>query len=131
MKRVMVMVVVMLAVLGVLVPVASSWAQDAKAAPPAAAAGTGNLVTETGEAAVATQSQGGSLGLWTVIWSSGWLGAFIWIGLFGTAGIGVYLSVDSAILIRPDRIMSPALISTVTEAMAEGDVMKALECCED
>jgi biopolymer transport protein ExbB len=125
---------IMLAAVGIMFAVSSVLGQDAAApaAVPAGAAGVGAVVdANTGGTAVVQTSSSGGLGLWTVIWSSGALGAFIWLGLFGTGGIGVYLCVDSAILIRSDRIMPPVLVSTVTDAMAEGDVMKALQCCEN
>ena len=77
-----------------------------------------------------TPSRGGGLGLFTVITSSGILGILIWIGLFADAGIGVYLVVDCLIMVKPSRIMPQALIDNVTQAMNEGDVLKALEACE-
>lgn len=71
-----------------------------------------------------------SLGLFSVIGSSGFLGVLIWIGLFADAGIGVYLVVDCLIMVKPARIMPQALVDSVTQAMNEGDVLKALEACE-
>lgn len=68
---------------------------------------------------------------WNVVFGSGWLGAVIWIALFAAAGLSVYFVVDSAITVREKRIMSPALVEKVTAAMSEGDVLKALQSCEE
>jgi biopolymer transport protein ExbB len=65
-----------------------------------------------------------------VVFGSGALGVLLWIFLFASAGFAVYFCVDAAILIQPKRIMPQALVDTVTQAMAEGDVMKALQACE-
>jgi biopolymer transport protein ExbB len=73
----------------------------------------------------------GSGGFFHVIISGGFLGVFLWLVLFGAGGAGVYFGVDCAITVRAERIMPPQLIHNVTEAMAEGDVLKALECCEN
>lgn len=74
------------------------------------------------------QSSGG---FFHVILSGGFLGVFLWLVLFGSGGAGVYFGVDCAITVRSKAIMPDILIHNVTEAMAEGDVLKALECCEN
>lgn len=84
------------------------------------------------DGAVATApaaSQSG--GFWDVVRGGGALGIFLWIVLFATGGMGVYLAVDCGIMVRSKRIMPQRLIDSVTDAMAEGDVLKALECCEN
>ena len=70
-------------------------------------------------------------GLFTVIWQSGPLGVILWVALFCTAGLGVYFAVDCAITVRAKRILPQELIDNVNEAMAEGDVLKALLACEN
>jgi biopolymer transport protein ExbB len=62
---------------------------------------------------------------------SGPLGVILWLTLFGAAGAGVYFAVDCGITVRAKRIMPDTLINEVTEAMAEGDVLKALQNCEN
>jgi len=66
-----------------------------------------------------------------VLFGSGWLGFLLWLALFSCAGAGVYFSVDSFITVRPKRILPQKLVDEVTAAMAEGDVMKALQRCEN
>ncbi len=102
-------------------------AQDeaAPAAPAVSAPADGALVGP-----VAAPPSGNSGGFWAVVTNSV-LGMMLWFALFATGGIGVYLAVDCGIMIKPKRIMPQMLINNVTDAMAEGDVLKALECCEN
>lgn len=79
----------------------------------------------------AADSSAGSGGFLQVVSGSGALGIFLWLALFGSGGAGVYFAVDCAITVREKRIMPPALIASVTESMAEGDVLKALQNCEN
>jgi biopolymer transport protein ExbB len=73
----------------------------------------------------------GSGGFLSVVLKSGAMGIILWLSLFGAAGAGVYFAVDCGITVRAERIMPVALVSNVTDAMAEGDVLKALKYCED
>jgi len=81
--------------------------------------------------ATAPVARGGGMGLWTVIGSSGALGVILWILLFGSTGAGVYFAVDCGITVRAKKILPQNLIDNVTAAMAEGDVLKALNNCEN
>lgn len=105
------------------------------AVPPPAAApagGVGQLQDAATGAAVSNAPRSGpSWSFWSVIVSSGPLGVILWLFLFSSGGIAVYLMVDCYILIQEKRIMPPALVSNVTQAMGEGDVVKALQHCED
>ncbi|MFC1499098.1 MotA/TolQ/ExbB proton channel family protein [Verrucomicrobiota bacterium] len=115
------------------------YAQDDGAAAPAAdpapavaadpEVGAGAIVTEHGEAVAQTESKR-SGGFFHVIIGSGALGVILWLAIFGAAGTFVYFAVDCAITVRAKKIMPDALIANVTNSMAEGDVLKALQNCE-
>jgi len=94
-----------------------------------AVAEAGALVTETGKAAVAESS--GSGGFLAIVFKSGAMAFILWLAIFGAAGAGVYFAVDCAITVRPTKILPQNLIDTVTQSMTEGDVLKALKCCDD
>lgn len=91
--------------------------------------GAGELVSADGKKAEAKDS--GSGGFIAVVFKSGVLSFILWLTIFGAAGAAVYFAVDCAITVRPDRIIPQSLVNAVTEAMAEGDVLKALQCCDD
>ena len=66
----------------------------------------------------------------TIVFGSGTLPALLWFSLFAVFGFYVYLVIDSAIVVRASKIMPQNLINEVEESMKEGDVVKALQCCE-
>jgi biopolymer transport protein ExbB len=101
---------------------------QAAAAPAPAAAGTETKLEATADTKQPAKKN--NTGLIAVIFGSGWVGVVLWLALFGCGVAAIYFTVDSFILIRPQRIMPPALIANVKAAMAEGDVMKALKACE-
>ena len=58
------------------------------------------------------------------------LGLFLWIAIFGDLGLAIYFASDCFILIKPEKLMPKRLLDGVTAAMAEGDVIKAMEVCQ-
>jgi len=87
--------------------------------------------TEGGEAVssdASKQSSGG--GFYEIVFGSGLVGTMLWFVLFGDGALAIYFSIDSAILIKPERLMPKKLIDNVQAAMAEGDVVKAMQTCE-
>ncbi len=124
MKKFMALFMVVFAV-SVCVPMATTvFAQDDDAA----AETDGELVTDEGDEPADT---GGNTNIFRVIAGSGALGVILWLTIFGAAGAGVYFVVDCIITIQTKRIMPQVLIDNVNEAMSEGDVLKALQCCEN
>ena len=120
-SRMMVWVALLAAM--VLVP-ALGFAQDA-AAP--AAGGSGELVMEEGAAA---EAPAGGMGLWAVIAGSGWLGIVLWMALLACSIAAAWLAIDFFITVSPKKIIPDSLVNDVREAMEQGDVMKALQRCE-
>ncbi len=119
MKKLMALFVVVFAV-GVCMPFATTaFAQE-----PGADDGTMEVVEETAPAPPSNN-------IFSVIGKSGALGIILWLVIFGAAGAGVYFVVDCIITIQTKRIMPQVLIDNVNEAMSEGDVLKALQCCEN
>jgi biopolymer transport protein ExbB len=95
-----------------------------------AAGGTLEVNTDAASKAQ-TPAKTKNAGFFRVVASSGFLGVTLWLAILGAAGAAVYFAVDCAITVRPIRIMPDILVENVTEAMVEGDVIKALECCEN
>ena len=91
----------------------------------------GQLVDQQGQAVQVQQDDAGSGSFLAVVFRSGPMALLLWVAIFGAAGAAVYFAVDCAITVRPVRIMPQNLIDAVTAAMGEGDVIKALKCCDD
>lgn len=127
MLKAMVLVVGM-CVVGATMP-ARVGAQDA-APDEGAGAAAGTIVDAAGAEAQEPEDTA-SGGFLSVVFGSGPMALLLWLAIFGAAGAAVYFVVDCFITVRPVRIMPQPLIDSVTTAMAEGDVLKALKCCDD
>ena len=117
---------VMSAVMFTGLTVGSLMAQDA--APAAAAAPAAELQAADGSGAPAPKKS--SSGFFTLIFGSGVVASCIWLALFGCGGAATFFAVDNSVMIRPQKVMPQTLIEKVKGAMAEGDVMKAIQACE-
>ena len=107
---------------------AAAPAGGAPAAPAGGAPAAAEVVAADGAAAPAKKKD--TTGFFAVVFGSGVVGVILWAALFGCGAAAIYFTVDSAVLIRPQKIMPQTLINKVKGAMAEGDVMKALHACE-
>ena len=74
----------------------------------------GNAVSSN--AAATTQKSGG--GFYEIVFGSGVVGMFLWFGLFVDAGLAIYFSIDSSILIKPSSMCWNAAITM--DDMADG-----------
>lgn len=105
----------------------------AQEAAPAEASAVGEIV-ENKEMATTTDAanqKSGQSTFWIVLTGSGALGFILWMSLFSAGGAYIYLVVQLSILIRPSKIMPQPLIDSVEASMKEGDVVKALQFCDD
>lgn len=85
----------------------------------------GNAVEEN---AAKTANAGG--GFYDIVFGSGIVGMLLWFALFADFGAFIYFAVDCSILVKPEKLMPNRLINGVQAAMAEGDVVKAIQTCE-
>ncbi|MBQ9694244.1 MAG: MotA/TolQ/ExbB proton channel family protein, partial [Kiritimatiellae bacterium] len=122
MKKLMMILAVSAMIFGVGVTANTAYAQEAEAA-------TGELVGADGKKAEAAAPQQTSF--IDVVFGSGFVGILLWFALFASGGFAVYYIIDGYILVRPKKIMPQALIDEVKEAMDQGDVMKAIEICDN
>ncbi len=86
----------------------------------------GNAVES--DAAKPAQSGGG---FYEIVFGSGVVGMLLWFALFGDGAMALYFAIDSAILIKPEKLMPKKLLDGVQKAMMEGDVVKAMEVCDN
>jgi biopolymer transport protein ExbB len=98
-----------------------------EAAAPDAAAPGGTALEKNPEAKSVRKRQSMFI---QVIFGSGPLGFMLWMALFASGAAAISFIVDCSILVKPQKIMAQSLIDKVTAAMAEGDVLKAMNACE-
>jgi len=81
----------------------------------------------------ATDGGGGaeSTNIINVIRAGGFIGIILWIGIFFTSIACIALIVDAFLTVRDNKVMPPSLVENVQSAMEQGDVMKALQHCEE
>ena len=107
----------------------------ADAAAPAAAQSSGGLERTDGSGKVDSNAskdakkQGG--GFYDIVFGSGIVGMLLWFALFGDGILAIYFCVDSSILIKPEKLMPQRLIDQVSKAMSEGDIVAAMEACQN
>ncbi len=75
------------------------------------------------------QSKGGGV-FYDIVFGSGLVGTLLWFSLFGDGAMAIYFAIDCWVLVKPQKLMPQSLINNVQNAMAEGDVMAALQACE-
>jgi len=102
----------------------------APATAPAVAAPAPNLELSKEETAKQKEHTE-EMSFWNVIKHSGWFGMLIWIMLIGCSIASVALTVDSFINIREKKIAPQELVEAVRAAMSQGDLMKAVQQCEE
>ncbi len=90
----------------------------------------GAIVNADGSAAN-TDAAPQETSFWGVVVGGGLVGMILWFALFGSGAFAAYFIVDGYILVRPKKVMPEPLIDGVKAALDEGDVMKAMELCEN
>ena len=89
------------------------------------------MVDESGQAVeqnATKQKKGG--GFYDIVFGSGIVGMLLWFALFGDGILAIYFCVDCAILIKPEKLMPRRLTDAVQVAMGEGDIVAAMQACE-
>jgi biopolymer transport protein ExbB len=66
-----------------------------------------------------------------VVQSGGILGIILWVAIFLTSISCIALIVDAFLTVKMNKVMPPTLVNNVKAAMEQGDVMKALQHCEE
>lgn len=79
--------------------------------------------------AASSSSKGG--GFFEIVFGSGLVGTLLWFALFGDGLLAIYFCIDSSILIKPDKLMPKKLIDVIQTAMSEGDIVAAIEACQN
>jgi len=85
---------------------------------------------EAGELTVTTDGAG-SPSFFNVVQAGGILGVVLWFGIFFTSIACVALIVDAFLTVKVNKVMPPSLVGNVKAAMEQGDVMKALQHCQE
>lgn len=80
------------------------------------------------EAAPATADSGS--GIWTILYGGSIINLIIWIAIFLTSFAMLWFAIDSFMLVRRDKLLPPALVEGVRQALANGDLDTAIATCQ-
>ena len=81
-------------------------------------------------AAAADPAPSSGTGIWDILYGGSLVNLGIWCGLFATSFIGLWLIVDAFLVVKKDKLMPPALINGVRDALSQGDLGAAVTCCD-
>ena len=87
----------------------------------------GNAVSQ--DTTKSDKNKGG--GFYDIVFGSGIVGMLLWFALFGDGALAIYFCIDCSILIKPEKLMPNRLIDQVQKAMSEGDIVAAMEACQN
>ena len=87
------------------------WAQEAAEEEAAAAAPAGNS-------------------LWTILYGGSIINLVIWIAIFCTSFSMIWFAVDSFMTVKREKLIPPALVDGVRQALANGDLDTAIAACQ-
>ena len=107
----------------------SAWAQEAK---PAAAAEVKPAATEVKPAEGGTKKpEEANMNFITIVTRAGWFGVLIWISLIACSMVMVALVTDCYLTIQEKKLAPNRLVEDVRNSLAQGDLLKALQHCEN
>ena len=81
--------------------------------------------------APAAEEAEAGIGFFDMIKASGIVGVMLWLALLATSMAGAWLIIDAFVKIREQDIIQEGLVEKVREAMEQGDVLKALNHCDE
>ena len=87
---------------------------------------SGNAVSQD-----TTKSKKTGGGFKDIVFGSGIVGMLLWFALFGDGALAIYFCIDCSILIKPEKLMPNRLIDQVQKAMSEGDIVAAMDACQN
>ncbi|MGN0875994.1 MAG: MotA/TolQ/ExbB proton channel family protein [Kiritimatiellia bacterium] len=92
------------------------------------------VTTESGEKVntdASKKSDENKGGFYQIVFGSGIVGMLLWFTLFGDGILAIYFCIDCSILIKPEKLMPGRLIDQIQKAMSEGDIVAAMEACQN
>lgn len=82
------------------------------------------------EAAAEAAPEASSGGIWTILYGGSIINLIIWIAIFLTSFAMLWFAIDSFMLVRKDKLLPPALVEGVRQALANGDLDTAIATCQ-
>ena len=69
-------------------------------------------------------------GLWDILYGGSAVNLLIWIGLFATSFVMVWLAIDGFLIVKKDKLIPAGVVTGVREALSQGDLGTAIATCD-
>lgn len=79
---------------------------------------------------VPTEAASGGTSLWDILYGGSVVNLLIWIGLFATSFVMVWLAIDGFLIVKKDKLIPPGVVTGVREALSQGDLGTAIATCD-
>lgn len=87
------------------------------------------VLAQEAAAELAPEAADGGTGIWTILYGGSIINLIIWIAIFLTSFAMLWFAIDSFMLVRRDKLLPPALVEGVRQALANGDLDTAVASC--
>jgi len=88
-----------------------------------------SVLAQEAAAEVVPEAADGGTGIWTILYGGSIINLIIWIAIFLTSFAMLWFAIDSFMLVRRDKLLPPALVEGVRQALANGDLDTAVASC--
>lgn len=68
--------------------------------------------------------------LWDVLYGGSIVNLLIWIGLFGTSFVMVWLAIDGFLIVKKEKLIPANVVTGVRDALSQGDLGTAIATCD-
>lgn len=68
--------------------------------------------------------------LWDILYGGSAVNLLIWIGLFATSFIMVWLAIDGFLIVKKDKLIPAGVVTGVRDALSQGDLGTAIATCD-
>ena len=92
-------------------------------------AGTTMLLADEAAPAAAETATPGN-GIWDILYGGSLVNLGIWIAIFATSFVGLWLIIDAFLSVKRDKLIPPSLVEGVRDALSQGDLGQAIACCD-
>lgn len=78
----------------------------------------------------ANEEVSSAMGIWDVLYGGSLVNLLIWIGLFSTSFVMIWLVIEAFFAVKRDKILPPMLIQGVNNSLLQGDLSNAIAYCD-
>ena len=79
---------------------------------------------------VPTEAASSGPGLWDILYGGSAVNLLIWIGLFATSFVMVWLAIDGFLIVKKDKLIPAGVVTGVRDALSQGDLGTAIATCD-